>query len=209
MIEDVIDEKIAAHMTGDVPDNYDLTALTADFKGLFLNGTELDVPTREEMEKVSPAWAKEILMRCAMSVYERKEKEYGPIMREVERVVLLGEVDRKWMDHIDAMDELRKGIGLRAIGQRDPVIEYKFEGYEMFDAMTRAIKEDTVRKLFLVRITQGAAPKREQVAKPGETPSEDGKGKTVQNKKKKIGPNEPCPCGSGLKYKKCCGKNAR
>jgi len=209
MIEDVIDEKIAAHMAGDVPENYDLAALTADFKGLFLNGTELDAPTREDMEKVTPAWAKDILMRCAMAVYERKEKEYGPIMREVERVVLLGEVDRKWMDHIDAMDELRRGIGLRAIGQRDPVMEYKFEGYEMFDAMTRAIKEDTVRKLFLVRITQGAAPKREQVAKPGETPSEDGKGKTVQNKKKKIGPNEPCPCGSGLKYKKCCGKNAR
>ncbi len=209
MIEDAIDEKIAAHMVGDVPENYDLAGLAAEFKGLFLNGTELSVTTREEMDTVSPTWAKEILMRCAMSVYERKEKEYGPIMREVERVVLLGEVDRKWMDHIDAMDELRRGIGLRAIGQRDPVIEYKFEGYEMFDGMTKAIKEDTVRKLYLVRISQGAAPKREQVARPSESSSEDGKGKTVQNKKKKIGPNEPCPCGSGLKYKKCCGKNVR
>ncbi|HWQ50298.1 MAG TPA: preprotein translocase subunit SecA [Terriglobales bacterium] len=209
MIEDVIDEKLAAHMVGEVPEEYDLAGLAASFKGLFLNGSELSAPTREDMDKVTPQWAKEILMRCAMAVYERKEKEYGQVMREVERVVLLGEVDRKWMDHIDAMDELRRGIGLRAIGQRDPVIEYKFEGYEMFDAMTRAIKEDTVRKLYLVRITQGAAPKREQVARPGETPSDDGKGKTVQNKKKKIGPNEPCPCGSGLKYKKCCGKNAR
>ncbi|HWP79463.1 MAG TPA: preprotein translocase subunit SecA [Candidatus Acidoferrum sp.] len=209
MIEDVIDEKIAAHMVGEVPEEYDLAGLAANFKGLFLNGSELAAPTREDMDKVTPEWAKEILMRCAFAAYERKEKEYGPIMREVERVVLLGEVDRKWMDHIDAMDELRRGIGLRAIGQRDPVIEYKFEGYEMFDAMTRAIKEDTVRKLYLVRITQGAAPKREQVARPGETPSDDGKGRTVQNKKKKIGPNEPCPCGSGLKYKKCCGKNAR
>ncbi len=202
MIEEVIEMHVTNFMTGESQADYDMEALEGTFKGLFLMGGEL---TENQPAKLTQDWAKELLTKLAIERYEAKEAEYGQIMREVERVVLLGEVDRHWMDHIDAMDELRKGIGLRSIGQRNPVLEYRFEGFEMFEAMTMAIKEDTLRKLFLVRIQQGVAPKREQVAKPSDTPPSGGKAQPI-TKKKKVGPNEPCPCGSGSKYKKCCGK---
>ena len=132
-------------------------------------------------------------------------------MRELERVVLLRNVDTKWMDHIDAMTELRNGIGLRAYGQYDPVVEYKREGFDMFDAMIDSIREDTVRMIYLAQIRQKdnqppEQPKREQVAK--ETSASGASDGTVKKepvrKAKKIGPNDPCPCGSGKKYKKCC-----
>ena len=127
-------------------------------------------------------------------------------MREFERVALLGSVDSRWMDHIDAMTELRDGIGLRAYGQRDPVIEYKREGFDMFEAMNDAIKEEIVRRVFLVRLKTNEEIKRQRVAKvTGEGAGGD---KTVRRqpvvKKIKVGPNDPCPCGSGKKYKKCC-----
>ena len=124
-------------------------------------------------------------------------------------MVLLQEVDRKWMDHIDAMDELRKGIALRAYGQQNPVQQYKFEGYDMFDAMTASIREDTVRDLFLFRLKQGGQVTRTKVATekaPELSPGGDKQSRTVRRQGKKIGPNDPCPCGSGKKYKKCCGR---
>ena len=144
----------------------------------------------------------------AVKLYEAKEAEFleAEHLREVERVILLKVIDRKWMDHIDDMDQLRQGIGLQAYGQRDPVTEYKFSGFEMFDAMTEAIYEDTVKALLHVRIEQNV--EREQVAKVTGTNKDASAAKEpVRRTSKKIMPNEPCPCGSGKKYKHCCGKN--
>ena len=147
---------------------------------------------------------RELISNAAHEKYEEKEQEFGAeSMRELERVVLLKVVDNKWMDHIDAMDQLRAGIGLRAYAQRDPVIEFKFEGMDMFDEMVAAIKEDTVKHIFHARLAKDI--KREQVAQPtqaihGESGSTGAKGKTVV-KGKKVGRNDPCPCGSGKSIK--------
>jgi len=141
--------------------------------------------------------------------YEAKEAEFSEMehLREVERVILLRVIDRKWMDHIDDMDQLRQGIGVQAYGQRDPLTEYKFQGFEMFSAMTAAISEDTVKALMNVRIEQKV--EREQVAKVTGTNRDDSLAKgPVKRTDKKVQPNDLCPCGSGLKYKKCCGRNA-
>ena len=131
-------------------------------------------------------------------------------MRELERVILLKNVDVKWIDHIDAMDQLRKGIGLRAYGQKDPVLSYREEGFDMFDEMIASIREDTIRMLMTFRLKAQEPVKREQVAKPsaavhGES---DGTVRRQPVRKEHIGPNDPCPCGSGKKYKKCHGMNS-
>ncbi len=129
-------------------------------------------------------------------------------MREIERVVMLRVVDEYWMDHIEAMTELRQGIGLRAYGQADPKVEYKREGYEMFENMVSSIQEETVRRLFIVRLRQNEAPKAQAVAKVTGT-SGGSEGTVTQQPKRagqKIGRNDPCPCGSGLKWKKCTCK---
>ena len=150
----------------------------------------------------------EELYALAVETYEAKEKAYTPdVMREVERVIMLRVVDEYWMDNIDAMDDLKQGIGLRAYGQHDPVVAYKQEGYEMFQAMITAIREETVRRLFLVRLQPRQEVKREKVAKETGTAAAGEmtvKKVPVRNAAKKVGPNDPCPCGSGKKYKKCC-----
>ena len=150
----------------------------------------------------------EALYDLAVKTYEAKETAYTPnVMRELERVVMLRVVDEYWMDNIDAMDDLKQGIGLRAYGQHDPVVAYKEEGYELFQAMINAIREETIRRMFLVRIQPRQEVKREKVAKETSTAAA---GETqvkkvpVRNAAKKVGPNDPCPCGSGKKYKKCC-----
>ena len=128
-------------------------------------------------------------------------------MRELERVVMLRVVDEYWMDNIDAMDDLKQGIGLRAYGQHDPVVAYKEEGYEMFEAMIQAIKDETVRRMFLVRVQPQQQVKRVKVAKEtgtGAASQSEVKKVPIRNKGKKVGPNDPCPCGSGKKYKNCC-----
>ena len=145
----------------------------------------------------------------ALATYQAKETAYGDkLMRELERVVMLRVVDEYWMDNIDAMDDLKQGIGLRAYGQHDPVIAYKEEGYQMFESMIESIKEETVRRMFLVRVQPQQEVKREKVAKEtGAAGANDGsviKKAPVRNAAKKVGPNDPCPCGSGKKYKKCC-----
>ena len=162
----------------------------------------------EEIYDLTRPAAKEKLMKIAEKVYRRQEEVNGnERMREVERVITLRVVDQKWMDHIDAMDQLRQGIGLRAYGQRDPVQEYKLEGYEMFEEMIRNIQEEVVTLLFHVRV-QSNVPKREKVAEPiSATHGEDGPKKPAVNRNRKIGRNDPCPCGSGKKYKNCCGAN--
>jgi preprotein translocase subunit SecA len=188
----------------------DIDAIRRQFLGLFLTEDDLKMTT-EELDELTPESLINIIDDIAKEAYEKKEEELTPeIMREAERVVLLRNVDTLWMDHIDAMTELRNGIGLRAYGQHDPKVEYKREGYDMFEEMIDMIKEHTVRSIFTLRLRQQSEePKREQVAK--ETGTSGGSDETVKQEPvkvgKKIGRNDPCPCGSGLKYKKCCGKN--
>ena len=150
----------------------------------------------------------EKLFQLAVATYEQKEAEYGEkVMRELERVIMLRVVDEYWMDNIDAMDDLKQGIGLRAYAQHDPVVEYKNEGYAMFQAMVTAIREETVRRLFAVRIKPAQEVKRERVAKEtgtGAAVNAEIKKQPVRKAATKVGPNDPCPCGSGQKYKKCC-----
>jgi preprotein translocase subunit SecA len=151
----------------------------------------------------------QLLKEDAVKIYEEKELEFPEIeqIREIERVILLKVIDRKWMDHIDDMDQLRQGIGLMAYGQRQPVVEYKFQGFDMFDSMINAIREDTIKALMHVRIEQKV--EREQVAKVTGTNKDDSVANApVKRVGKKVQPNDPCPCGSGRKYKHCCGRNA-
>ncbi len=150
---------------------------------------------------------KHVLKEQAVKLYEAKEAEFPEPehVRELERVILLKVIDRKWMDHIDDMEQLRQGIGLQAYGQRDPLVEYKVSGYDMFDEMTRGIAEDTVRLLMHIQVEQNV--EREQVAKVTGTNKDDSAVKApVKREDKKIYPNDPCPCGSGKKYKQCCGR---
>ncbi len=161
----------------------------------------------EELAALTREQAEEKILSLMQRAYAKREEQFtSPVMREIERVVTLRVVDEFWMDHIDAMDDLRQGIRLRAYVQTDPVIEYKREGFDMFEAMNDAIKEEIVRRVFLVRIKTNEEIKRQRVAKvTGEGAGGD---KTVKRqpvvKKIKVGPNDPCPCGSGKKYKKCC-----
>ncbi len=177
------------------------------FRGIFLRPDDLQF-TPAECDDLTIASLGNLMKDLAHEAYARKEAEITPgIMRELERVVLLKNVDAKWMDHIDAMTELRNGIGLRAYAQHNPVDEYKREGFDMFDGMIDAIREDTVRMIFLARIRTQEEPKREQVAR--ETSAAGADDGAVQNQPvrkaaKKPGMNDPCPCGSGKKYKKCC-----
>ena len=176
------------------------------FIGLFLRPEDCTF-TPEECDDLTAEQLTNVLADQAHKVYEAKEQMLGaPIMRELERVVLLKNVDSKWMDHIDAMTELRNGIGLRAYGQHDPVVEYKREGFDMFDAMIDAIREDTMRMIFLAQVRTREEPKREQVARETSAAgASDGTTKPEPKRVgKKIGMNDPCPCGSGKKYKKCC-----
>ena len=150
-----------------------------------------------------------LLKEQAAKAYEAKEQEFPEPehLREIERVILLKVIDAKWMDHIDDMEQLRQGIGLQAYGQKDPLVEYKMVGYDMFGAMTNEIYRDTVRLLFRVKIEQKV--EREQVAKVTGTNKDESVSKGPKKRaEKKIYPNDPCPCGSGKKYKQCCGRKA-
>ena len=177
----------------------------SNFRTMFLRPEDLRL-SDEELQQYDAGGLAELVSAKAREVYAAKEQEIGsPIMRELERVLMLRVVDEYWMDHIDAMTELRQGIGLRAYGQNDPVVAYKEEGYEMFESMVAAIQEETLRRLFLVRLRKNEEVKRERVAKvTGESSGGDGTVRKQPVKKViKIGRNDPCPCGSGLKWKKC------
>ena len=159
----------------------------------------------EELASLTAEQAQAHILGLMERIYEKKEQQYGTaMMREVERVMTLRVVDEYWMDHIDAMDDLRQGIRLRAYAQTDPVIEYKREGFEMFEAMTNAIKEEIVRRVFMVRLKTDEEIRRERVAKVTQVGGDDSVKRAPVVKKDKVGPNDPCPCGSGKKYKKCC-----
>ncbi len=161
----------------------------------------------EEDAKLTKNELKHRLKEEAIKLYEAKEAEFPEAeqIREIERVVLLKVIDNKWMSHIDDMDQLRQGIGLQAYGQRDPLVEYKMSGYEMFDAMTAAIREDTVRILFHIRVEQKV--EREPAAKVTGTNRDESLSQAPKRREaQKIYPNDPCPCGSGKKFKQCCGR---
>ena len=163
--------------------------------------------SKDEMERMNKKVLIQKLKEEAVRIYEDKEAEFPDPeqIREVERVILLKVIDRKWMDHIDDMDQLRQGIGLQSLGQRDPLLEYKFQGFDMFEAMTDAIREETVKALMHIKIEQKV--EREEVAKVTGTNKDDSAPKgPVKRTGKKIQPNDPCPCGSGRKYKQCCGR---
>ena len=163
----------------------------------------------DEVQSLNANELKHMLKERAVKLYEAKEAEFPEeeMIRELERVVLLKTIDRKWMDHIDDMEILREGIGLQAYGQRDPLVEYKMAGFEMFDEMTANIQEETIRLLFHVKVEQKV--EREEVAKVTGTNKDDSLQRAPKTREtKKVYPNDPCPCGSGKKYKQCCGRKA-
>ena len=200
-VENMVDTEISADQD---PEDWDLTALNVTLKNTI---PMIEAVTPEDVKKMDQKKLKHFLKEKAVKAYEMKETEFPEPehLREVERVVLLKVIDAKWMDHIDDMDQLRQGIGLQAYGQRDPKIEYKMLGYQMFDDMTKAITADTIRTLFHIKIEQKV--EREQVAKVTGTNKDDTAVRAPKKRAdKKIYPNDPCPCGSGKKYKQCCGR---
>ena len=206
MLSTVISTEVQAHM-GELKhmDAENWREVCAQFRGLFLRPDEFKF-TDEELQQYDAQALTDLLQERASDIYARKEAELGePLMRELERVMMLRVVDEYWMDNIDAMQELRQGIGLRAYGQNDPVVEYKREGYEMFENMIAAIQEETIRRIYLARVQVGGAVKRERVARV--TGESGGSDETVKKQPVKkgvqIGRNDPCPCGSGKKWKKC------
>ena len=201
-IENVVDKVIGADQDYD---EWDLTELNVSIQGTI----PMAAVTPEDVKDMNQKELKHLLKERAAKAYEAKESEFPEPehIREIERVVLLKVIDAKWMDHIDDMDQLRQGIGIQAYGQRDPKVEYKLLGYDMFDAMTKGISEDTVRTLFRVRLEQKV--EREQVAKVTGTNKDDSAARAPKKRtEKKVYPNDPCPCGSGKKYKQCCGRKA-
>ena len=179
--------------------------LVRQFEGVYFPKGACKMP--ENLEKMDASDLSDQIVALAEQTYEAKEQELtADVMRELERVIMLRVVDEYWMENIDAMDDLKQGIGLRAYGQHDPVIAYKEEGYEMFQAMVNAIREETVRRMFTVQLRPQQEVKRERVAKETGTAAatKSEVKKQPVRKEKKAGPNDPCPCGSGLKYKKCC-----
>ena len=204
MITDIVDNTVDM-VVGDDADSseWDLKELNS----LLLPIIPLEPVRKEEIAGLKKNSLKQQLKEKAAKLYEAKEAQFPEpeAIRELERVILLKVIDKKWMDHIDDMDQLRQGIGLQAYGQKDPLIEYKMSGYEMFDSMTANIQEDTVKLLLHVRVEQKV--EREQVAKVTGTNKDDSAAKApMKREEAKIYPNDPCPCGSGKKYKQCCGR---
>ena len=207
MSEDLIQSTVDSYLVDDeVKDDWNLVGLREHFMGWLIGPDDLDYD-EDDLGDVSKEDIVNTLSTKAGEIFEAKEAEYGSeVMRELERVILLKVVDTKWMAHIDDMEELKKGIGLRSYGQKNPVIEYRYEGVEMFDAMVESIREDTIRMLLTVKLQKNEAPEREQVAQPDAPNAGAGDGSFTDEpvRAKKIGDNDPCPCGSGKKYKKCC-----
>ena len=209
MRETIISEAVSRHIAEDAPlDQWDIKGLAEYLEAICLMKGDvarakdaLMDNNREEMTRV--------LMDKSLAFYAERERaidDAGFDMREVERTLLLSSVDRRWMDHIDAMDQLREGIGLRAYGHRSPIVEYQHEGYDMFEEMVRLIQEDTLRRLYMSIITR--PPERKEVAKNIVVNRDTSLPKQPVKSDKKVGRNDPCPCGSGKKYKECCGRNA-
>ena len=212
MLRENIDSSCAQFLAGDVKDEWDFGALRRHYQGWLTTDADFHY-TVADYDSLSRESIADQLYDRGMDILNDKEQRYGaPLMRELERICLLKCVDRQWMDHIDNMDQLRQGIALRGYGQKDPVVEYRIEGFDMFDQMVDSIRESSIKMLLTIEVRKaGTAPKREQVAKPtGEgfvpgngAPGAKGAPKGQPVRVIKIGRNDPCPCGSGLKWKKC------
>ncbi len=207
MMEEIVEEILNLYADEKVyPEDWDLDALQEYCKNILAPSLELN---KEDLMNYSRDELGELILEESWKAYQEREEELGPqVMRDLERIVLLRTVDSKWMEHIDAMDDLKQGIGLRAYGQRNPLVEYKFESYEMFQNMIKSIREEVVKLLFRVQVVskmeQKAAAVSHEASQAGEGQDSEKK-KTPVKKEKKVGRNKPCPCGSGKKYKKCCG----
>ena len=209
MMRQSIDDACTNYLNGETADDWDFAGLRRHFMNWLCLPSDFNY-TKDQLEDLTKEGIADELYKRGMDILTAKEKKYGSkTMRELERICLLRNVDAKWMDHIDNMDQLKQGMGLRGYGQHDPVVEYRIEGFAMFDEMIASIREDAVHMLLTIEIRQqNAEPKREQIAKP------TGEGATTQAGTKgaapvrvtKIGRNDPCPCGSGLKWKKCTCK---
>ena len=205
MLEDCISESVDFYCPASTDrENWNIDGLKDKFKGWLTVDSDF-----EDVDGFDPEATKDLLLKRGNELYEAREKEMGDeLMRALERMILLRNVDNKWMDHIDAMEELKRGINLRAYGQQQPIVAYRSEGYDMFDAMRVSIREDTVRLMLTVRVKNEEETKREQTVKvtseSGGSTDGSEKKQPIRNKEK-VGPNDPCPCGSGKKYKKCCG----
>ena len=205
MITDRVESCVDTCISSEIPkDEWDLNELNQ----LLLPIIPLEPITEETIADIrNNKELKHLLKEKAVKLYEAKETEFPEPeqFRELERVVLLKVIDQKWMDHIDDMDQLRQGIGLQAYGQRDPLVEYKMAGFDMFDEMIAGIQEDTIRLLYHVQVEQKV--EREQVAKVTGTNKDESAAKAPKKREHaKVYPNDPCPCGSGKKYKQCCGR---
>ncbi len=211
MVKETIDSTVDRYLVDkEVHDNWNLESLRDYFLGWLTTSDDLRYDT-QRLGEITDQEIKDMLNERAMKLYAMREKQFTPpIMREIERVVLLRIVDTKWMQHIDDMEELKRGMYLRSYAQKDPVVEYRIEGFDMFDAMIESIREDTVKLMFTIQLRTNEEPKREQVAKPTqEAGGSDGSLEQRPAKRSitKVGRNDPCPCGSGKKYKKCCGRD--
>ena len=207
MVRETIAETVQEYLTDDVVhDDWNLDGLRGFFMGWLLDETDLRFTT-EELGNTSLDEVTEQITDRAFELLDRKEEEYGSeVMREIERVMLLRTVDEHWMDHIDAMDELRQGIGLRAYGQHNPVVEYRNEGSDMFNAMVESVRRETAKRVLTARIKRQEDVKREKVAEESGTSGDGTADRTVRGKGV-VSKNALCPCGSGKKYKRCCGKD--
>ena len=208
MINDTVEEVVNRNISEDLePAEWDMKSLNQELLDIIpIDKVKL---SEEDLKHIQKQDLIQRIKEAANKLYEEKETEFpeAEMIREAERVILLKVIDRKWMDHIDDMDQMRQSIGLRAYGQRDPLVEYKFAGFDMFEEMEDAIRQDTVKAMLHIRVEQKV--EREEVAKVTGTNKDDTSVKApVKRKSAKIGRNDPCPCGSGLKYKQCCGKNA-
>ena len=209
MMRQAIDDACTNYLNGETADDWDFAGLRRHFMNWLCLPTDFNYTTEQLGDLTKEGIADELYKR-GMDILTAKEKRYGAkTMRELERICLLRNVDSKWMEHIDNMDQLKQGMGLRGYGQHDPVVEYRIEGFAMFDEMIASIREDAVHMLLTIEIRQqNAEPKREQIAKPtgDNAPGDTGAKAPAPVRVTKIGRNDPCPCGSGLKWKKCTCK---
>ena len=206
MPQEIIERTVDSHIGDDqMPEDWDLSEVHSKLINIF---PKIELRTdKEYLEHATKKGLKEELIEQGLKQYAAQEAQFEEVdqFREAERVILLRAIDTRWMQHIDDMDQLRQGIGLQALGQRDPAQEYKIQGFDMFEEMTQGIAEDTVKMIMHITVKQEV--KREEVAKVTGTNREDNTvSRTVKRSDKKIMPNDPCPCGSGKKYKFCCGR---
>ena len=204
MIDDSIENNVNLYLNTDEKDYWNFEGLRTTYLNLLTTEDDFNYSV-DELDSLNKQEIVDELVSRAHALYEKREQEFGDeIARELDRVVMLRVVDSLWMDHIDAMEELKQGIGLRSYGQKDPAVVYTIEGFDMFDEMIAQIKEDTARQILTVQVRKQEEPKREQIQKPME-PDADAES-MPSRASRKIGRNSPCPCGSGKKYKQCCGK---